>query len=709
MLCNIKLRHKLCVLLLLSCLAVLGVAMGALSLSWDVRLAERQDKLKAMVTAADGALEILQRRLEAERATPDDALQQAREMIWTMSEGEEDPLFMIALDGTALVVPSVEYGTANLYDLRDSEGRSFIREEIETALGGGGFVRYSIPRPGTATPAEKISYVTMTPDGGALVGAGVFVDDLRREFWRTALLFLGAIAAIFVVTLGLSGRIVRSILSPLGGLLQAMDQLSRGQTAIQIEGLDRRDEAGDVARGIHSWREHTLRREQLQSQVDSARKELLHKATHDDVTGLPNARHAIEVIGNRLRSGAGIAVIVISVQDLHHVAARHGDAGQRHLLCVLASRLRGCCGAGDLVTRIDTDEFAVVTGIADHMELASRLRAAVDAPVAWGSLILDAVPALGLARSSDMKGGGEELLQAGITACRSSAGRDIVIYTDALRARLEREIRLETRLRMAVERSQISLALQPKMDAVTGRLIGAEALARWHDEELGGIAPFEFIPLAERMGIIGDLDDILLRRSLKEAARWNEAGFDFTVAVNVSALELRSGDLVGRFAAALSASAVDPSQLVVELTESAVAENPKDAARQLSALKDLGVSLSLDDFGTGYSSLSHLRRFPLDTLKIDRSFVVDLPKDHDAAAVAQTIVALAASLGMETVAEGVETEEQARFLTELGVTTLQGYLYGRPMPPDMFMALAEAQRERPEPAVSVFLPAVLTA
>jgi EAL domain-containing protein (putative c-di-GMP-specific phosphodiesterase class I) len=221
-------------------------------------------------------------------------------------------------------------------------------------------------------------------------------------------------------------------------------------------------------------------------------------------------------------------------------------------------------------------------------------------------------------------------------------------------------------------------------------LLGAEALARWHDPDLGWVAPAEFVPLAERVGIIGNLDDWILRRSLQEAASWRRAGLDLTVAVNVSAIELRNRDLVSRVRSAIRDAKCDPAQLVVELTESAVAEDPAEAVRQLRALKELGVSLSLDDFGTGYSSLSHLRQFPFDSLKIDRSFVIDLPGDPDACAIARAIVALARSLGIETVAEGVETEAQRDFLKELHVDIQQGFLHSRPLPPDEFLAVSMA-------------------
>jgi len=691
MLNNQKLHVKLSVILLLSFAAALTVTMGAVKLSWEVRLEERKAKLRDVVIAANGALADISRMAREERLTREAEGRATRKLVEAMASGSEDSLFIIGYDGTVLADPGQGHVGQNVLNITDSHGRAFIRSQIEVAKAGGGFVDYSLRRPDSDKPSEKLSYVSATPDGTALIGSGVFIDDLKEEFWRTTGVFLGAISALFVITFGLAGRVANSIVRPIRRLLRTMEHLSHGQLDVPVEGVKRRDEVGDLARGVESWKEHAVRRQQLQHQVETARLELLHQSTHDEVTGLPNARYLMGRLEDQLGRQKPVAIIIISMTGLDRIAARHGRDGQIHVIRTLAARLGGFCGAPDIVARIDGDEFAVLTHEPLPLTLAANIRTGLSAPVQWSSLILDVSVSVGLASSDEVPGSAEELMQSAIAAGRNTGHRDIVIYTPELRSRLERENKLEARLRAAVDQGEINLALQPKVDARSGRLIGAEALARWHDEEFGAVAPFEFIPIAERMGIIGDLDSVILRRALDEAARWHAAGLGLTVAVNVSAIELRSGDLVNRIASALGTANCSPSQLVIELTESAVAEDPADATRQLSALKGLGVSLSLDDFGTGYSSLTYLRRFPIDTLKIDRSFVIDTPQDRDASAVAHSIVSLARSLNMRTVAEGVETEEQAAFLRRLGVSVLQGYLYGRPISPDMFLTLARSQ------------------
>ena len=689
MLKNQKLRVKLAVILLLACATVLAVTSAGLVFSWNARLAERKARLTDIVGVANGTLERLNWPVSRAQLADPEALTQTRKLFESMTQGDTESFFLIGFDGTVLLDPYLSLDGVNAIDLRDGKGRPFIREAIEVAKAGGGFVQYGAPIPNSSRQQEKIAYVARAPGNSALIGIAMVIDDLKTEFWERAVVFLGAIASIFFATLVLSSRIVKSVCHPIRQLLGAVELLSQGATDVVIEGAVRGDEVGELARGIQSWKRHMIRRDQLQREVEAAQQELLRHARYDDLTGLPNARALLDTLRDQLGKDQGVALIAISIQGLDRISALHGQAGQRHVLRTLADRLRGFCGRKELSARLDADEFAVLSCEPDPALLAGNIRTALSVPVQWGSLVLDIGLSIGLATKPEDRASAEEMLQAAITAARNSIDREITVYSPALRARLDRESRLEARLRHAVDHGLIGLALQPKINARSGRLVGAEALARWTDDEFGVVAPFEFIPMAERLGIIGDLDSVILRNALREAARWREAGLDLSVAVNVSANELRAGDLVGRIATALADAACAPSQLVVELTESAVAENPTNACRQLKMLKGLGVSLSLDDFGTGYSSLSHLRRFPIDTLKIDRSFVIDVPHDRDAATVVKTIVALATSLGIDTVAEGVETTEQADFLRALAVPTLQGYLVGRPMAPDLFMVLAK--------------------
>lgn len=226
------------------------------------------------------------------------------------------------------------------------------------------------------------------------------------------------------------------------------------------------------------------------------------------------------------------------------------------------------------------------------------------------------------------------------------------------------------------------MAFQPKICLATKKCVGAEALVRWVDDEIGVISPGEFIPLAEKLGLIGNITEWVLERSLLEISAYDDESF--AIAVNFSSLDFHQPDLVERINTALVKSKQRPNKLVVELTESVLVSDPTAVKSKMDQIKEFGASISLDDFGTGYSSLSYLRWFPLDSLKIDTSFVRDISESADAAAVTAAIVSLAKALDLETIAEGVESSEQAKTLADLNVDLCQGYLYGRPISPREF-------------------------
>ncbi len=426
----------------------------------------------------------------------------------------------------------------------------------------------------------------------------------------------------------------------------------------------------------------------------AAEEKLRHLATHDPLTGLANADPLVEAADRALTAGTTVSVVAVILAGLYHIGERHGRAAARHVLRTVSRRMGTMMTGDGPVARVDGAFFAVLTTDPAAETVAARLWTDVTSPIPWGAEDLRLVASVGVARADESFSSGEALMVAAYGAANDGLAHNrrggVSVFTSELGRRLEHEAQVEERLRAAVAAGGLSLMMQAKVRATDGRILGAEALVRWTDDLLGPVPPSEFIPLAERTGIIPDLTAWVMHRSLAEAADWQRSGLDLRVAVNLSAVDLRQPHLIADVRAAIAASGCEPARVIVELTESAVAEDPDEAVTRLRALKDLGVSLSLDDFGTGYSSLSYLRRFPIDTLKIDRSFVTDTPHDPDAVAIARTIVALAHSLGMSTVAEGVENRAQAGFLRDLGVDVLQGYLYSRPVPPNQFRTLAMA-------------------
>ena len=281
---------------------------------------------------------------------------------------------------------------------------------------------------------------------------------------------------------------------------------------------------------------------------------------------------------------------------------------------------------------------------------------------------------------------------AALRHAKEQGSNGYAFYSKELNARALIRLNTEGELRRALERREFRLFYQPKVDALSGRLLGAEALLRWQHPQRGLVGPGEFISVAESSGLIGALGAWVFSEACRQAKRWQAAGLIVPrVAVNVSGRQFADPNFVAKVQATLVASGLSAALIALELTESMVMRDPPQTVRALHQLKEIGVKLSIDDFGTGYSSLSYLKRFPLDELKIDRSFVDRIDADPDNAAIVVAVIALARSLGLSTVAEGVETPLQLRFLQEKGCDEIQGYLFGKPMPAESFIRLLDPE------------------
>jgi EAL domain-containing protein (putative c-di-GMP-specific phosphodiesterase class I) len=276
------------------------------------------------------------------------------------------------------------------------------------------------------------------------------------------------------------------------------------------------------------------------------------------------------------------------------------------------------------------------------------------------------------------------------------AGRNSYRYfTDNLNAQVREKVMLESGLRRAIERGELRLHYQPKIDLATSRLIGAESLVRWQHPSMGLVSPAKFIPVAEDSGLIVPLGEWVLRAACEQIRKWRDRGLEPKVAINVSARQFQQQNLAEVVLGAVREAGVDPACLELELTESAIMKDAEASVSTLDRIKSRGISIAIDDFGTGYSSLSYLKRLPLDVLKIDRSFVRDITTDHNDAAIVRAIIGLARSLGIKVIAEGVEDEKQLAFLNANGCNYGQGYLFGRPIEPEGFEAILAGQ-QRPD-------------
>lgn len=413
-----------------------------------------------------------------------------------------------------------------------------------------------------------------------------------------------------------------------------------------------------------------------------------HLALHDAESGLLNHRGLAEHCAGS--TGGERHVAVFRIEEFRRFSIAYGERWSIATLQEIAARLQATLGPHEAAGRVREDSFALWLG-ADAESRVETFAAALRQPYALDTTFLLLTVTFGL---SCCGGDLADLLRTAQWACDRSgaAGRGhINAFTERLRQSTVRELCVESRLRDAVRNKRLRLLLQPKCRLADRRIVGAEALVRWDDAQLGSVSPAEFIPLAERLGLVGEITDWVLQRSLAEIAACPDPAF--SVAVNFSALDFYHPDFVARLQNALALAAAPPHRLVIELTESAAVHDAPLVNERLQALRALGVGVSLDDFGTGYTALAYLRQFAVDALKIDIAFVRDLPESQSAVSVAQAVVALARGLGLETIAEGVETEAQASMLTTLGVDVGQGFLFGRPMPPSVFHRRVRHQAE----------------
>lgn len=432
----------------------------------------------------------------------------------------------------------------------------------------------------------------------------------------------------------------------------------------------------------------------------AAERRIEHLAHHDFLTDLPNRsllRDRLDVaLAQARRHGQLVGALFIDLDRLKVVNDTLGHAAGDEMLREAATRLARCMREGDTVARLGGDEFMVVLpNLADARGAAAAARKILDslarptelkgqevfisASIGVSIFPTDAADAEALIRNAD----------AAMYSAKRHGGDNYQFYTSDLNVQVQERLAIEQGLRVAEQRDELRLLYQPKIDLASGKIVGVEALLRWQHSSLGSISPERFVPIAEETGLILPIGEWVLRSACRQIRAWRDVGIELPVAVNLSACQFRQRNLAATIQRILSETGVPPQCLEIEITESDVMENAESAIATLDELKARGISISVDDFGTGYSSLSYLKRFPLDVLKIDRSFVRDIVVDSDDAAIVEAIIALARSLDIKVVAEGVETPDQMAFLNRSGCNFAQGYLFSPPVEPERISALIE--------------------
>ena len=430
--------------------------------------------------------------------------------------------------------------------------------------------------------------------------------------------------------------------------------------------------------------------------IKRSQEELNHLAQHDTLTDLPNRALLLKctegAIPHAQRSGQILALFFLDLDNFKNINDSFGHLVGDELLKALARRLPQALSSKDTLARTGGDEFVLLLEGLQRLEqvtvAAEKVMQLFAQPVAIGQQAVRVGVSLGISLFPNHGKDATTLLRnADAAMYRAKAGGrgNFQFYTESLTENAMERVLMENHLRAALEQGELSLAYQAQTDVARQRIVGVEALLRWHNPELGQISPGQFIPLAEETGLIVDMGRWVLEQACAQASQWLRAGMDLgRIAVNLSGLQIQRGRLLEEVKAVLAQTGLPPERLELEVTEGFLMVHAEEAIAQLDQLGKLGVTLAIDDFGTGYSSLSYLKRLPVHKLKIDKSFIQDVPGDANDKVIVQTIIAMARSMDLEVIAEGVETAGQVEFLERFECRQVQGFLYSKPCTAEAF-------------------------
>ncbi len=439
-----------------------------------------------------------------------------------------------------------------------------------------------------------------------------------------------------------------------------------------------------------------LRSKRFARELEEVHSRLHYLATHDSLTGLPNRtlfkERLTQAVGDTDRPGRAIAVAVLDLDRFSALNHSLGHGAGDWLLTEVARRVSALLQPSDTLARLGGDEFILfIDTVAARFEsqaVTAQILQVLRAPMFVNGSEVQVHPSIGVSVWPDDGRRIDDLLahaEAAMSAVKKNGGNAVRFFERGMTDSMHERLALENDLRRALSAGEFELWYQPELNTKSGKTVAAEALLRWRHPERGVISPSTFIPLAEETGLMIPLGEWVVREACRQAGAWKaEHGLPIRLAVNLSATQFRHQNLVEVIRSALHAANLDASCLEVELTESSVMTNPDESVETLSQLRKMGVAIAIDDFGTGYSSLSYLRRFPIDKLKIDRSFVRDLTSSETDASIVRAIILLAHSVGLQVVAEGVETEEQLQFIRRLDCDQWQGNLCCEPQPAARF-------------------------
>ena len=491
-------------------------------------------------------------------------------------------------------------------------------------------------------------------------------DSLDRKFlWIS----LGALLASLLGALWLA----RAVSRPVSLLAEAAQRIGRGNYETPVD-LTRRDELGFLAKAINA----------MQSGIAVREQQLAHNALHDPLTGLPNRALAMERLGSAISARRGVVLIYLGIENYRVINESFGPEGGERIMRESARVMLDALRERDTAARITGNEFLLLlesTQVDVGVALADRLYALLKRPLSIDGHEVLLEVCMGIAIYPLNGQSAEELISRAAIACRDAAALPgyLQVYQQDRDLAHQRQIQLIRDLRSAASDGQLQLYYQPKMDIRSGHVRQAEALLRWQHPELGMVSPAEFIPLAERTGSMFLLTGWVIEEGIRQLAEWNRKGMHLQLSLNISAEDLHGENLLLTVERLLKRYQLSAEQLIFEITESTAMRDPEHSLSVLEKLRDGGISLSVDDFGTGYSSLAHLKRLPVQELKIDQSFIRNLDETSEDAVIVRSTIEMSHNLGLKVVAEGVEYQHTLELLERWHCDTAQGYLISRPM------------------------------
>ena len=560
-----------------------------------------------------------------------------------------------------------------------------------------------------ASGTIRLLPLSLNTGNGPLAGVG-FVDvaqEVRSAFWQ--MLFSTAIAFIISVVAGVVAFLgtARYYINPLERLiaaLRASRENSDGQAPEIIE-IDLHDDLNAVGEEFNA-----LIEEQRKSsrQVRVKQQYLEFAAHHDPLTHLPNRLMFEDALKKTVKQAVSeklqFAIFLVDLDNFKFFNDQYGHLVGDKMVAEVGNRLRSMMREIDLVARLDGDEFVVIQKeVPDAKaaeQMAKRIMSVATAPYEYRGFTLKAAVSVGISSfpgdvhiRHDEDALGEEIVNNAAVAlqeAKSNGKNQYQLFNEKMRSRLTARIRLEQDLKIALQDGQFEVYYQPKINIHTRMCTGAEALVRWRHPVNGFVSPEAFVPVAEETGLIIELGEWILRSACELTYKLQQQGYDgLNVAVNISAVQFTDGNLLPMVSRALEDSQLIPESLELEITESAVMHDPEDVISSLHELSEFGMKLAIDDFGTGYSSLAYLKRFPVNTLKIDRAFITDISSDNDDVAIVEAVLGLGKHFNMKVVAEGVEDEEQLNFLKSQGCDIAQGYYISKPLSSEQYQSWLE--------------------